>query len=918
MKFNFKKICAIEASAILTGTTMGIADAANYPAPFVSGSTANVAIVYGTGTGVNSLDLVQAGNIQSNLQSKMTSTTTSTTTSDEAKSLNSGSNYLYLLDNLNENVGTITKLDLPTVLADGKFTDDAGTNYEYEQTITVGSSTANRFSFGNSDNEYDNPELMLELATSTATPMYTWTVVFDKATPLNATDSEGQEITFFGKTYTIGTASDGDTLILLGGSGAETINVGETVPIVVNGVTYQVSVTPISSADVASITVNGVTKTMTEGQTKVFTVDGVELDVYAKTVFRTGDSGEGYVAVELGADKITLEDGAVKIGADETEIDGTLVALTGDSATVAMSLTKLTIAVAAEDSDVNDIAVGKSFVDPVFKTVKLDFNSVTNGPTIDPTSGEDSGRTLLALESGGNRELEVKFTDSSGTTKTIPFTYQGQMRDDSSNPFMTIEGNNLTDDDMFILNSGDYQHVMKVSKVNIVAATPADSDVEIEDVFTGLKYLVENKDFTTGQNVTINSQTYVITNNTAGVDASGLKIESADAYAKTHRDLFPSVQLVSGEDFPRFALINVTNVINDGAGDNIVAVSNDTPVAGRIYRLPTGTIQFQFTDGNVETVSISDATVVGYRTSTDDADPTGAYTNLTGVTTGTTAEISTNFSTIAVGKAYYTFALVSAQGDNGWLNITNVSLDDTFTASTVDATSLDSLLTKPALLFVEDKDKSDSDNRHVVLLNTTDSSTYSQLNTVLFSGTTAVNYDTETFDNTDLIGYLTNFGTYILQDGSDDNIKLASLTYGSAQMYANVFFAEAGATITPGTGGGGQLGNVLVKDSEVSNVATKNLIVVGGSCINSAAAKLLGSSVPICTAAWTQATGVGSGQFLIKGYATSTITSKLALLVAGYEAADTANAATYLTTKTVDTSTGGIGTTSTAALTAFA
>ncbi|NCN86195.1 hypothetical protein GW932_00005, partial [archaeon] len=98
------------------------------------------------------------------------------------------------------------------------------------------------------------------------------------------------------------------------------------------------------------------------------------------------------------------------------------------------------------------------------------------------------------------------------------------------------------------------------------------------------------------------------------------------------------------------------------------------------------------------------------------------------------------------------------------------------------------------------------------------------------------------------------------------------------------------------------LGDVLVKDSEVSSVATKNLVIVGGSCINSAAATVLGVSEHTCGEAFTAATGVGAGEFLIKGVEDAYTEGKLALVVAGYDAADTANAATYLTKKDVDTS----------------
>jgi hypothetical protein len=66
---NFRKVSAIASSMLMLGMTAGVAAAANYPSPFVVGGTADVAIVYGTGTGVSTLDAVQAGSIQTNLQS---------------------------------------------------------------------------------------------------------------------------------------------------------------------------------------------------------------------------------------------------------------------------------------------------------------------------------------------------------------------------------------------------------------------------------------------------------------------------------------------------------------------------------------------------------------------------------------------------------------------------------------------------------------------------------------------------------------------------------------------------------------------------------------------------------------------------------------------------------------------------------
>ena len=78
MKFNFRKIAAVTGSILMAGMTAGVAAAANFPVPFVDNGVADVAIVYGTGSGVSSLDMVQAGNIQTTLGDAMPSTGTTT------------------------------------------------------------------------------------------------------------------------------------------------------------------------------------------------------------------------------------------------------------------------------------------------------------------------------------------------------------------------------------------------------------------------------------------------------------------------------------------------------------------------------------------------------------------------------------------------------------------------------------------------------------------------------------------------------------------------------------------------------------------------------------------------------------------------------------------------------------------------
>jgi hypothetical protein len=114
------------------------------------------------------------------------------------------------------------------------------------------------------------------------------------------------------------------------------------------------------------------------------------------------------------------------------------------------------------------------------------------------------------------------------------------------------------------------------------------------------------------------------------------------------------------------------------------------------------------------------------------------------------------------------------------------------------------------------------------------------------------------------------------------------------RVYAIISVVAGGEATTTG-----DAGVMTVMDDAASTVAGKNLVVVGGSAINSVAAELLGAAYS--EAAFTSSTGVGAGEFLLQSFTRS---GKTALLVAGYNAADTEKAATYLLNNDVDTTVG--------------
>ncbi|HLD19406.1 MAG TPA: S-layer protein [Candidatus Nanoarchaeia archaeon] len=137
---------------------------------------------------------------------------------------------------------------------------------------------------------------------------------------------------------------------------------------------------------------------------------------------------------------------------------------------------------------------------------------------------------------------------------------------------------------------------------------------------------------------------------------------------------------------------------------------------------------------------------------------------------------------------------------------------------------------------------------------------------------------------------LTPWGTLILYN-SDSNNQGVTLYMPSEQTNYNVFVAPAGATATAGGAGEGQIVvptinpiqvGAAVLPSEVSDFTNVNSVVVGGPCVNSDAAILLGSPA-VCTE------GFEEGKAMLRLFTHPS--GKVALLVAGYSATDTRRAA---------------------------
>jgi len=127
-------------------------------------------------------------------------------------------------------------------------------------------------------------------------------------------------------------------------------------------------------------------------------------------------------------------------------------------------------------------------------------------------------------------------------------------------------------------------------------------------------------------------------------------------------------------------------------------------------------------------------------------------------------------------------------------------------------------------------------------------------------------------------------------NSGQDSIKII---YHGDEVAASVY-----VTSTDAGASGGTTGQKSYMDTESASYAGKNIIVVGGSCVNSVAASLLGGAN--CGDAFMSATDVGPGKFLIESF---NYNGKIATVVAGYEADDTTKAAIYLANAANDVTT---------------
>lgn len=326
VKKTAKKIGALITGATMVGATIlgATADLSDYPAPFVTNGIVDAMLVIGANAKTS--DTLGAIDIAASLQAAATvpvstgGSVVSTVFSGDYVEIGKSNDLLELEENIG-NVREVVTADDLDMLQGGSITTDKGTT-EYSQYLrfSIGATAdlqSGEVIYGQDEDDQvgdffkvNDSQFAFEYELSFAEGLESDIV----SGALD--DIEDKTIVFFGLPYSIvDTDYDGTQLVIemLGGDVTDTLSDGETKVYTIDGVEYEVTTVFISTGttEEAMFSVNGVfTDTLAEGATDLLE-NGVQIGVRQ---IMTNDR-EGIVSFFLGANKLTLTDSDVTDGA---------------------------------------------------------------------------------------------------------------------------------------------------------------------------------------------------------------------------------------------------------------------------------------------------------------------------------------------------------------------------------------------------------------------------------------------------------------------------------------------------------------------------------------------------------------------------------------------------------------------------
>ena len=831
-----RKAVALGSGAALVGTTLMGAlayDLSTYPAKFIVDGKFDGKIVVGekaaTTDVLGSIDI--AASLQAGSVSKVAlpGQAGSVSLEGDVFALETGSDKVELREPIGDVVDTVTASDLAG-LKSGKITTSQGsTDYHQYLRLKDGANLQNMtVNFVENDDDVMKDYLVVD----TDLPFLEWEIQFPEGlegeveSNGDLDDLEDRSFNMLGTDFSIVTATltNGDDLelTLMGGSVPDTLREGETKTYTINGVDYETTLVFVSdpssgsSSVEAKFSVNGeLTKALNEGDTDTLS-GGLQIGVRDILV----NAREGVASFFLGADKVVFTDTSATVSDDfsgtveinnENINDGDVTLLGANTSATKFEITSIKYRLTMDAADGTTAFVPKGHGVKEFMkrpealisdSLDIRYEGLTTPETKD-----------VKVKAKGDDEYELTFTNTQGQTYKLPLltNKDGVWKfGDNDDDLVFIESGaittqNIGTDDYFILSNDRGSGDADKSVTNVLRYEDYDST----------DFTLEFEDLSSGATITVPVATSGVGSLVVGGHTYQVNVSLRTSPAPNL-----SIDLNADGDYTD-GLINVTTW-----GGAVLNLLQEAQINGSISLTGAGNVTQLRTDAIGNGNTLEDQAAEG----------TAQYVNMT------LSVLAKNFDTTDQGAEKISWTISEVASGN--------EVDIAIAAANyIGPLEDDSPGVEADFQFQED---SDNDERNIGM---------------------------------------TDFGIFVDETNPSGSSEPNELTFSipKTQIFGQVFVTLGAVSSTESSSGTADKVNPIavglaVLDRDAPAVGSDNLIVVGGPCANTVAAELLGNPAEC-------AEGFEEGKAMIQS---SEKNGRVAILVAGYSAQDTLGASRVL------------------------
>jgi hypothetical protein len=584
LRKTIKKIIALGTGATMLGATlMGAmaADLSEYPAPFIQDGKFSGMLVVGDKAAAE--DVIGVSDIAMSLQFAATTgagtTVTSTSVEGDAWLVGTSSKKLEMVENSNStngeairNITTNIDEDELDALADGSITTEKGTS-GYNQYINFEDVALNGGYVKYMENDDDETADFLYFASSSQIARYS--LEFKTSLQSDVEDSTGSKtttgtyvgdyadetLTILGQDFSVvkarrtSAAGNSAELTLMGGAVKDTLSEGETKTYTIEGKEYEVTVVAITDTGTiyAKFNINGEsTRSLKDGDSETLS-DDTQIGISDIIPNEAGDVTQDLVEFYLGASKVYLKDSLISDTASSNslevgseKIDDAAVIITGSDDNTTFSIDTIEINITADDDYF--VAAGHSL------TEYMDEPQAFLGLWDIKYAGLAGVETeTVRIKTSGSDQYNLEFTDGDGNQATVPLAYTSG----GTNLRMGDNNDDLVINETAKITKNDYLIVTDGSQTNGDQKTYALRYKGADKVASGETALVKFDNLGTGKRIEQTFTDGLATNADATLKLGGATFSVRNASEATLDDFDVNVDLNAGSNFADNAVVNI-------------------------------------------------------------------------------------------------------------------------------------------------------------------------------------------------------------------------------------------------------------------------------------------------------------------------------------------------------------------------